>query len=101
MSGLYTIDEIKSKLLPVFQSAPVYRATLFGSYAKGLATESSDVDIVIDSQGKLLNLHFYGILEDITEALGKPVDLIEISEIKPESPILADIHQSGVVLYEQ
>ncbi|KUO71690.1 MAG: nucleotidyltransferase [Desulfosporosinus sp. BRH_c37] len=98
---LMNADEIKRKLLPVFDAAPVYRAILFGSYARDMATDESDVDIVIDSRGELLNINFYGVLEDITQTLGKQVDLIEFSEIKPGSPIFEEIESQGVLLYDR
>lgn len=101
MSTLYQIDEIKTKLHPAFAAVPVYRAILFGSYARGNATDKSDVDIVIDSQGELLNLHFYGLLEDLTELLNKSVDLFEWSELKRNPSIRSAIEQEGVVLYEK
>ena len=88
-------------LYPVFAAYPVYSATLFGSYAKGDATEQSDVDIVIDSRGQLLNMDFYGVLDEITECLGKPVDLFELSEIHKPSPVYTKIQQEGVRLYDR
>jgi predicted nucleotidyltransferase len=101
MGIVYHLDEIRSRLKPVFDAAPVYRAVLFGSYAKGKATESSDIDIVIDSRGELINIGFYGVLEDITETLGKKVDLFEISEVKQNSPIYSEIQSEGVLLYDR
>lgn len=101
MSHIYSIEEIRDLLRPVFQSAPVYRAVLFGSYAVGRASPSSDVDIVIDSHGELVNLAFFGVLEDLVQRLDKPVDLIEASEIRPGSPIQAALSTTGVVLYER
>lgn len=98
---IYKIEEIKSKLYPIFRSYPVYKAMLFGSYAKGIATEQSDIDIVIDSKGELLNIDFYGILEDIKEQLNKNVDLFEISELKRNADICSSIKKEGIVLYEQ
>lgn len=97
----YSIDEIKNRLQPVFESAPIYRAVLFGSFAKNLATDKSDIDIVIDSRGELLNINFYGVLEDMTQTLGRKVDLIELSEIKPGSPISLEIESQGVLLYDR
>jgi predicted nucleotidyltransferase len=99
--GIYLIDDIKSRLRPIFETSTVYRAILFGSYAKGLATEQSDVDIVVDGRGELRGLSFYGVLDDIATALSKRVDLIEISEIRQGSPILNEIENQGVVLYER
>ena len=88
-------------LYPIFDASPVYSATLFGSYAKGNATEQSDVDIVIDSRGQLLNMAFYGVLDEITERLGKQVDLFELSEIRKPSPMYTEIMQSGVRIYDR
>jgi predicted nucleotidyltransferase len=98
---VYTANEIKEKLEPIFKSAPIQTAILFGSYAKGLQTPSSDVDIVIDSNGKLLNINFYGVLEDITQCLDKRIDLIEISEIQKDSPIYYAMENEGVILYDR
>ena len=97
----YSPAEIKEKLAPIFKNAPIEKAILFGSYAKGVQTPTSDVDIVIDSRGELLNIHFYGVLEEITECLNKRIDLIEISEVREESPLYSTIAQEGVVLYER
>ena len=98
---VYTTNEIKKKLEPIFKNAPIKKAILFGSYAKGEQHSNSDVDIVIDSEGKLLNIHFFGVLEDITECLDKQVDLIEISEIRNPSQIYDTIEKEGVTLYER
>jgi predicted nucleotidyltransferase len=97
----YSTTEIKEKLEPIFKSAPIERAILFGSYAKGSQTPTSDVDIAIDSSGKLLNIHFYGVLEEITECLNKRIDLLEISEVREKSPLASVIAKEGVVLYER
>ena len=101
MGNIYHVNEIRDRLRPVFASEPVYRAILFGSYAKGIATENSDIDIVIDSRGELRGLRFYGVLDGMVEALDRQVDLIEMSEIRPGAPILDDIRRQGVVLYER
>ncbi|MCX7842865.1 MAG: nucleotidyltransferase domain-containing protein [Clostridia bacterium] len=101
MSIFYSINEIKSILSPVFENAPVYRAILFGSYAKGSPTDKSDIDIVIDSRGELLNINFYGVLEDITNLLGKRVDLFQITELKNNTAMQSVIEQEGIVLYDR
>lgn len=95
------INEIRSKLLPIFEASPVYRAILFGSYAKGTATEQSDVDIVIDSRGELLNVNFYGVLEDIQAQLKKQVDLFEISELSRNTTMRSAVEKEGIVLYDK
>ena len=97
----YTIDEIKACLFPVFNSAPVDRAILFGSYAKGVATYTSDIDILIESNGKIKGIDFFGVLDDVSEALDAPVDLIEASQVIDGSKTQREIVETGVLIYER
>ena len=97
---IYSIEEIKEKLEPIFRDAPIKKAILFGSYAKGEQHSRSDVDIVIDSEGAIKGLHFFGVLEDITVCLDKRIDLIEKYQIRENSSVYDDIEKNGVVLYE-
>ena len=85
----------------ILKDFAVKKAILFGSYAKNLQTKKSDIDIVIDSEGKLLNINFYGLLEEIVEKTNKKIDLFEISEIKQGSPIYESIEKEGIVVYEK
>jgi len=101
MESKYDVNRLKEILHPIFDANPIYTATLFGSYAKGNATERSDLDIVIDSRGQLLNMAFYGVLDEITERLGLQVDLFELSEIHKPSPMLTEIEKNGVRIYDR
>ena len=98
---IYTIDELKKILASVLKNFDVKRAILFGSYAKNNPTAKSDIDLVVDSEGKLLNIYFYGLLEDLIQKLQKDVDLFEISEIQKDSRIYNDIQKEGIVVYEK
>ena len=97
--SIYTLPEIERILSPVFSEYPVKKAILFGSYAKGLAEPNSDVDILVDSG--LKGLSFFGLLEDVATALDKNVDLLDITQIEPDSNIHLEIVKSGVVIYEK
>lgn len=97
-NSVYTSEQIKRILNPVFRAHHVRRAVLFGSYGKGTARAHSDVDILVDSG--LRGLAFFGLLEDIVNSLGKQVDLLDVSEIIPESPVDREIRKYGVVIYE-
>ena len=57
--------------------------------------------MVIDSEGKLLNINFYGLLEDLIQKLEKNIDLFEISEIQKDSRIYNDIQKEGIIVYEK
>lgn len=99
MTTPYTIDELKQRLIPVLKENGTKKATLYGSYAKGTATKESDVDILVDSG--LTGLRFFGLLDDVVNALECEVDLIDIVDIIPDSPVEHEINRTGVVLYER
>ena len=98
---IYTIEELKDILQNILKQFAVKRAILFGSYAKNTPTAKSDIDIVIDSEGKLLNINFYGLLEELVQNLEKNIDLFEISEIQKDSNLYNDILKEGVIIYER
>jgi hypothetical protein len=99
MSKIYTLSELKTILTPVFTEHVVKKAILFGSYAKGLATERSDVDLLVDSG--LRGLAFFGLLENVVSALNMPVDLIDVTQVEKNSEVDREIQRSGVSIYEQ
>ena len=95
--AVYNYKELKRILKPIFESYGVKKATLFGSYAKGTANNSSDVDILVDSG--LHGLNFFGLLESVTNALRTSVDLIDIHDVEAGSEIDREIKNTGVLLY--
>ena len=96
-----TIEQIKQKLMPIFIKERIEKAILFGSYAKGTQSSFSDLDLLIDSKGRLLNLDFFRVLDEISEILGIDIDLFEAAEIIPDSSMAKTIQSEGVVLYER
>ncbi len=97
MKAIYTVNDIKRILQPVFKKHNIKKAVLFGSYAKGEADAKSDIDIMVDSN--LRGLAFYGLLEDVVNAVGLQVDLLDRRQIIPASKIQAEIKNTGVVIY--
>ena len=99
MQELYTPAQIQSILQPVFTEHNIKKAVLFGSYAKGAARAQSDIDILVDSG--LKGLACFGLLEDVVTSLGKSVDLLDVSQLTPDSRVGEEIKKSGVVIYER
>ena len=95
---IFSIEDIKNTLSPVFSAHKVKKAILFGSYVNGLATEKSDVDLLLYSG--LRGLRFVGLIEDVRSALDKNVDVFDESHIIPNSKILSEIQRDGIVIYE-
>lgn len=79
------IDKLK-KVKPVIEKEySVEEVGVFGSYARGEQTETSDVDIMVAlKQGHTVGLiEFAGLKEFLSDILGIKVDLITKKGIKP------------------
>ncbi|NMA03430.1 MAG: nucleotidyltransferase domain-containing protein [Clostridiales bacterium] len=87
--------------MPIFKNYPVNKAILFGSYAKGNATIGSDIDLYIDTSGKLKGLDFVGLLEVLVNTLEMDIDLIDKSHIEHDSLIMREIEKEGMVIYKK
>ncbi len=98
-SEIYTIEQLKTMLIPVFRVHGVKRAVLFGSYGKGVAGVDSDIDLLVDS--KLRGLRFVGLMEDVRSTVDKDVDLLDVSHVEENSEIDEEIKKTGVLLYEE
>ena len=97
---VYSINEIKNILSVFLQNTEIKKVTLFGSYAKNSANSNSDIDLVIDSNGKIRGFKLFSLITKIEDLFGKNVDAFEQSEITPNSLVDKEIKNTGVVIYE-
>jgi predicted nucleotidyltransferase len=75
-------DDTRARLITVLRQQGVRRAGVFGSFARGEQTPTSDVDLLIepDAEATLFTLaRLEMALEDI---LGRPVDLITFNALE-------------------
>ena len=95
--GILSIEKIKEIISPILAENDIGLCILFGSYARGTATEKSDIDLLIKT--KLKGLSFYGLFDQIKEALHKKIDLLRIEDLKDNSELLSEILRYGVRIY--
>ena len=95
--GVLELDYIKEKCMDVLSEYPVHYCILFGSYSKGKAVESSDVDLLISSDVK--GLKFYGMVEKLRIALHKKVDVLSIEQLKDNLELTDEILKDGIRIY--
>ena len=95
--GILTLEQIKTVCAEVFSSFQVEFCYLFGSYAKGKATESSDVDLLISTE--TTGLRFYELTETLREALHKKVDLLDLKQLPNNEELLREVLKEGVRIY--
>lgn len=82
---MYTLETILEKLRlhkPALQKKyPISRMGVFGSYARGEATENSDIDIAVDLDGPM-GLNFVAMANEIEDLFGVKVDVVPKRSIK-------------------
>lgn len=84
MYNLTTILQILRKHKPELQRKyPVSRLGVFGSYARGEATDKSDIDIAVDIDGPM-GLSFVEMADEIEALLGIKTDVVPKRSIKPQ-----------------
>ncbi len=78
------IEKIKSKITQVLKRNRVSKAGIFGSYSRGEQKKDSDIDIVVEiNDPEMSLLGFIALKMKLEDILGKKVDLVEYSVIKP------------------
>lgn len=95
--GILSIEDIKESCKVVFEKYDVEYAILFGSYAKGMASEKSDVDLVVST--KETGIAFYGIVEELRLSLRKKVDLLDLNQVEGNIQLLNEVLKYGVRIY--
>lgn len=95
--GILEVEDIARRCSKVFERYEVNFCYLFGSYAKGKATPTSDVDLLISTAVK--GLKFYGLVEEIRTTLCKKVDVLDINQLKDNLELTEEIFKDGIKIY--
>lgn len=96
---MWSINNIKSIIEPFAREYGLRKVYLFGSYAKGTATENSDVDLLIEIGRKMSLLGLSGLRQDISQSLELPVDIVTTKSL--DDNFREAIKGSEVLLYEE
>ena len=100
---IYTIAEIQQIVSPIASRYGLKAVFLFGSYARGEATEESDIDFLVDTTGtNLKSLFSLGALYcDLEDALGKKIDMVTVSALEQEARMPSEAEFKETVLKER
>ena len=84
-----------------FDTQPVLKAWLFGSYSRGEQTEASDIDILVvfDENAKVGLFRYAHIMNELEDLLNKKVDLVVEGTLLPFAAETAE--QDKVLIYER
>lgn len=77
-----SLPMIKQRALPILKRHAVKRASIFGSFARGEAGATSDVDFLIEYKAKDKSLFdLVNLKAELEETLGRKVDIITFNSI--------------------
>ena len=71
-------------------------AVLFGSYARGEQTDSSDIDVVVFGGKNFKKSNIFAFAEELRQMTGKDVDAFEICEVDPQTPFYHSVMEEGI-----
>lgn len=92
-----TKEDIYKKIVHVLKGHGARKVAVFGSYIRGDEEPGSDIDIIVDFSQRTSLLKMVRIERELSELLGKKVDLLTERSI---SPYLIDaIKKQMMVLY--
>lgn len=101
---MISFDPATSKALEALcRKYAVRRLKLFGSAtSEEFDPERSDLDLLVEFDepppGMRLGAQFFGLLEELQQLFGRPIDLLEESAIE-NSRLLRDARAGAVTLY--
>ena len=103
---ILSFDALRYLIQPVARRNELTTVYLFGSYARGEATQNSDIDLMIDGSAIDTADRYFYIKNEFQKVLGKNVDLVMASAAKRNKTrsgrrFLDHFEKDKVLLYEQ
>jgi uncharacterized protein len=83
VDGVPTLEALRRRRTELLQIAATHGASnvrVFGSVARGEARTDSDVDFLVDLEPGRSLFDLSGLILDLGEAIGREVDVVEISK---------------------
>jgi predicted nucleotidyltransferase len=106
---IYTLEQIKELAEPIAKKYQLNALWVFGSYARGEATDESDVDFLMDYTGSTIFsfYDFIDISDEFEEKFNKKIDLISTETLNApttkqnRSKFINFISKEKVIIYEK
>ena len=100
---IYTAEQISRIVEPIAKKYGLPAVYLFGSYARGTATEESDIDLLVDTTGTAIRSLFDlgGLYGEFEEAFDKSIDMVTMGAIMQKPQMPSDVDFRNAVLRER
>lgn len=77
------VTEFKNIIMNTLEQNDVSRASFFGSLVRGELKEDSDIDILIEFNGKKSLLDLVGLKQELEDVLRRKVDVLTYKSLHP------------------
>ena len=91
-----TRSELETAIRALLKKYHAEYALLFGSYARGEATASSDIDLVVVGGVNFRARDIFSFGEELRQLTHKNVDAFELRELNVGTPFYETVMQEGV-----
>lgn len=82
---MLTIELIQQAVIPLAEKYNIQKVDLFGSYAKGNATEKSDVDFLITFNNQTPSIFkVLGFKQELENRFNYPVDVVTLPLVRQD-----------------
>lgn len=96
-----TKEAMNHKIAEYFKTQPVLKVWLFGSFARGEETPTSDVDLLVefDKNARVSLMKHAGMIVDLERKLRRPVDLVTNGTLLPFA--VESANRDKILIYER
>lgn len=85
---MYTTSQIltilKEKKASLQKKYPLSELGIFGSYARGDFNEESDIDILVDFNGRIDGFEYIRLAHELEDSFDQRIDVVSRKGIKPQ-----------------
>jgi hypothetical protein len=74
---------VREKIIDILRKNDVKRASFFGSIVRGEMTEGSDVDILVEFEGKKSLLDLAHLKNELEDTINRRVDVLTYKSLHP------------------
>ena len=102
---IYSTNEIQKRITPIAEKYKLRAVYLFGSYARNEATDNSDLDVLVDTDGSIIKGWIIGgLYNDLCEAFGENTDLVTVGALTQDDKtpwFTENVMRERVLIYGQ
>lgn len=77
------IKSVREKIIDILRRNGVKKASFFGSIARGEMTDESDVDLLVEFEGRRSLLDLAHLKNELEDAVDRRVDLLTYKSLHP------------------